>query len=383
MHFLKSCLKGMFLLLISLKVTAETHTCPEYLRRLPTRHLGSFSICNVYERYQQLREQWQQQNQSDSQQIVGLLAPRFINHADWMHANAKGNFNPRTIYNPQPRTWERWDIAASLILQQAHSNINSQNIAPIAPSFIAELHSLALMGLSSEAGSFRKGNELGLILDRTKGLKDDQILKLLAFNSMPTGIRPAGTPLLKWQTTICWEEQTPEIRGQINEKNRLHQVWFNPKEWPAPSSNQNYLNPQIQIQHCGYISYPAADSINPELQRWSETLQSHTAHWYIGDFKEDPIYTIGQTQSWLVKIHPFVDGNGRISRLIMDLLLESLELPTPLLSDMDNDLYLSESEWATEIGAGILRHLDVLEDCLVHPSKPQCRPLTLIKGASR
>ncbi len=382
MHTLAVRLIGLIFIFMSLVAGAANEACPNYLRNLPTRHLGSYSLCAIYIKYHQLSNQWQQLHQTDPNRIVAILAPRFINASDWASANKEGLFNPRTLYQPQPRTWDRWEAAADIILREAQRNASRKSVRGISTFFLRSVHSQALLGLSSAAGALRTRNEVGVILDRKKGLTDEQILNLLAFNTMPSGIRPPIEPLLKWRTTICWNDQTPEIIAKINANIDNHKTWYDPSDWPAPIAEQSFFNTQIVHKQCGIISYPKAGKIDKELVRWSQTLQTHTATWFSGDFKEDPILTIGKAQNWLVKIHPFTDGNGRISRLIMDLLAQSLELPTPILSDMDSDLYLSDFEWANEVGRGMLRHLEILESCITNSKNPQCLTLSRFQGVT-
>lgn len=44
-------------------------------------------------------------------------------------------------------------------------------------------------------------------------------------------------------------------------------------------------------------------------------------HWFNADPKDDPVIKAGLTHLWLVTIHPFDDGNGRIARAVGDMAL--------------------------------------------------------------
>lgn len=67
----------------------------------------------------------------------------------------------------------------------------------------------------------------------------------------------------------------------------------------------------------------------------------------------DPIELAAGFQRQLVSIHPFVDGTGRTSRLLMDRILMEYGLPPPLLDNFDSDLYRSSADWVASVRKGI------------------------------
>ncbi len=58
-------------------------------------------------------------------------------------------------------------------------------------------------------------------------------------------------------------------------------------------------------------------------------------------------------QQKFISIHPLNDGNGRVSRLLMDYILKSKGLIPPHLRDPNIDLYVSKEEWALEVLYGM------------------------------
>lgn len=79
----------------------------------------------------------------------------------------------------------------------------------------------------------------------------------------------------------------------------------------------------------------------------------------------DPAAFAAEAQRRLVSIHPFADGNGRVSRLVMDHALQGEGLPPALLRDVDLDYMVSADAWADEVRDGVMetwrvarRHVD-------------------------
>ncbi|GIG68873.1 Fic family protein [Phytomonospora endophytica] len=76
-------------------------------------------------------------------------------------------------------------------------------------------------------------------------------------------------------------------------------------------------------------------------------------------------------QRELISIHPFVDGNGRVSRLVMDHALQSHGLPPSLLDNPNLDYMISEAAWTAQVRRGVvesyqttLRHVDLFNYAL-------------------
>jgi Fic family protein len=66
-----------------------------------------------------------------------------------------------------------------------------------------------------------------------------------------------------------------------------------------------------------HFQAPAAKLLDKELRTF--------LHWFNGDAGIDPVLKAGLAHLWLVTIHPFDDGNGRIARAIADMALARSE----------------------------------------------------------
>ena len=75
------------------------------------------------------------------------------------------------------------------------------------------------------------------------------------------------------------------------------------------------------------------------------------------------------------EVHPFLDGNGRTSRLVMEYVVRSLGLPTVIISDFNDDVVTTESDWADDIGRGMLRTIQALERCEKDLNQAGCNVL--------
>lgn len=106
------------------------------------------------------------------------------------------------------------------------------------------------------------------------------------------------------------------------------------------------------------IVYPGADDVQGALDDFFA--------WYARNRGVgDPAAFAAEAQQRLVSIHPFADGNGRVSRLVMDHALQGEGLPPALLRDPDLDYMVSAAAWADEVRDGVMetwrvatRHVD-------------------------
>jgi prophage maintenance system killer protein len=132
----------------------------------------------------------------------------------------------------------------------------------------------------------------------------------------------------------------------------------------------------------GYIIYPSFHNekvsqkclnLLPEDKRAKVTntqelvmaLLEQTCDWVkntgIAESDKD-IYTVAATlQKRIVAIHPGMDGNGRLSRLLMNDYLEKKGLSPSTLEHPEKDLFFSDEEWAEQVDIGI-KNYDTLAE---------------------
>jgi Fic family protein len=66
--------------------------------------------------------------------------------------------------------------------------------------------------------------------------------------------------------------------------------------------------------------------------------------WYATPASEHPVVKAAKTHTWLVEIHPFVDGNGRASRLLMNLHLLMNDYPIAIIRQEERPRYYNALE---------------------------------------
>jgi Fic family protein len=109
----------------------------------------------------------------------------------------------------------------------------------------------------------------------------------------------------------------------------------------TPADLRGWRQAPVYIRGSDYV--PPAPGKVPQLMRvWAETLNALEA---------DPVTRAAVAHWGFVHIHPFMDGNGRLSRLLMNLLLCSAGLPWTIIRAEERREYF-----------GALEHAHVRED---------------------
>lgn len=204
-------------------------------------------------------------------------------------------------------SFDDWSEAASFMDEHARSG------EPLTVADVEAAHGRAARGLTDEAGRLR-----------TVGTED---APLLGAGGM--GYRGAFSALSPEQIAIL--ESNPHIRLRMR---GMMDMALTPEQVAA--------NFETAI-----ISYPNADTVAAKMDDFFA--------WYgMNRGAGDPMAFAAEAQRRLVSIHPFADGNGRISRLVMDHALQSEGLPPALLRDPNIDYLVSPDAWAEEVRQGVM-----------------------------
>ncbi|MEV0643624.1 Fic family protein [Phytomonospora sp. NPDC050363] len=209
-----------------------------------------------------------------------------------------------------------WQEAAAMLDDHARTG------RPLTQAEVEAAHAAAARDLTSEAGSVR-----GPGVD--------------VFAGGGRGFRGAFSALSPEQIAIL--ERNPHIQLALR---GMDNASFTAEEIAARMES-------------AIIAYPEGALVQSKLDDFFR--------WYTeASATMGPTEFAAAAQRELVSIHPFVDGNGRITRLVMDHALQTRGLPPSLLDNPNLDYMISEAAWTAEVRRGVvesyqttLRHVDL------------------------
>ena len=106
----------------------------------------------------------------------------------------------------------------------------------------------------------------------------------------------------------------------------------------------SYRRVKVKISGSAYEP-PQPESVAPQMTDFSDWLLSVTQNLE----EEDPIVAACAAHAWFAQIHPFIDGNGRTARIIMNLVLMKKGYPIAIIEKEERARYydaLEESQIA-------------------------------------
>jgi hypothetical protein len=120
------------------------------------------------------------------------------------------------------------------------------------------------------------------------------------------------------------------------------------QEWTG-TDPRNFGERVLNNTRWVYVAYPTHNTVMALVNQWILDFNNGLG------IAPDPVAFASRMQRILVSIHPFIDGNGRITRLIMDHALRQRGLRAPILSNPSIDQSSTENEWAEEVRDGVMR----------------------------
>jgi hypothetical protein len=102
-----------------------------------------------------------------------------------------------------------------------------------------------------------------------------------------------------------------------------------------------------------------------EILSWYETAEKQLAEYEYGrlraDYQDLVVEIAVALQRYIVSIHPFRDGNGRLSHLLMNYVLEKHGLYPSILEFGEDDLFYNSKEWTDQVNQGIHEYKAIKE----------------------
>jgi hypothetical protein len=373
-----------WLALMIVGASEQAHGCIAALRGMKSQYLPTQDgdLCAFADRFNRV-EQVLKDLTIDPKRIADIRAPRFIDAKDWLKQvsgqNSNGGYDPRFIYlaeNSRPGSvWADWDRAASQVDDLA-SRLFERSRQGISEPYIFDknwIRNIDHLSLNESeprfAGYLRNSVVTGPEINRATApsLREIENATNLGY---PSSLRP-GTPIVTWKNTVCLDEISSAGRPSVKESRRFDMEGI-------PKGGTRFENPKVKglFHKCGFYEYPSPAEVALQIdlfgrdltKRMNLLLSANGAN----SSSADPILIAARAQRWFVSIHPFDAGNGRTSRLIMDFLAQRVGLPAPNLSDMNKDLVTAESDWAAEVGRGMVRVVEILEWCSQNPNAVRC-----------
>jgi hypothetical protein len=172
--------------------------------------------------------------------------------------------------------------------------------------------------------------------------------------------------LMNFAPRLCKERQ-----GQSQEATASEGV--------VPETFQFKNNPgdaSEPVKSCGDLTMAIADEVGEQMDKWTEYMRGQFHYLSQNPESVDIVDFAATAQQWFVVMHPFVKGNGRTSRLMMDFILRSVDLPTPILDDQNRDFFSTQEEWADLVGRGMVNAVQALEACAENPLAIGCKVIS-------
>lgn len=183
-------------------------------------------------------------------------------------------------------------------------------------------HSNAIEGNLLDIGETRQVVELGLTLTG-KPLKDQAEARNLAH-------------ALDYLESLAAGRDTPLTEGDVRQLHALVLKGINDQE------AGHYRTIDVMISGSAFTP-PAAHDVPPQMEEFGRWLSTVSVAG--DDYATSKGITVAvAAHAWFVTIHPFVDGNGRVARLLMNLILMRYGYPIAIISKDDRARYYEALE---------------------------------------
>lgn len=155
------------------------------------------------------------------------------------------------------------------------------------------------------------------------------------------GLTVQGKSLIEHQEAINHAEAFDYIQTLVSKKRQelsvrdildIHSIILNKID---DANKGRYRNVAVRLK--------GSETILPNPRKVPELMEEFIK-WLQGNNSDHPVKIAIDAHFKLVSIHPFVDGNGRTARLLMNLLLMQAGFPSGIIRKEDRNAYISSLE---------------------------------------
>jgi excisionase family DNA binding protein len=155
------------------------------------------------------------------------------------------------------------------------------------------------------------------------------------------GLTVQGKSLTEHQEAINLAEAFDHIQTLVDKKRQessakdildIHSIILNKID---DVNKGKYRNVAVRLK--------GSETILPNALKVPELMEEFTK-WLQSDNSDHPVKIAIDAHFKLVSIHPFVDGNGRTARLLMNLLLMQAGFPSGIIRKEDRSMYINSLE---------------------------------------
>jgi len=350
-----------FLMSIALATTQASADCDESVKTLKTQHAPGLSLCEIQDRFKSAISKLKAKGIENPTQIGNVHAPRFISIDDWrsyLAKNGDSKFAAWKVYDPSPDTWGNW-VKGVLFSQQAElTQILLTGTSNDLLDWLLKLHILEVDKIL-DAEHVGRWRTYVIEYIPVHGVREaytvDEIDRI---NHAPYFSSKTGEPLVIYKPVVC--KDLPATAQKIDE------LRF----------KLNSSDPKEPVKACGDLTMAPQEEVMDQMQKWAAYFLNGYRMLVQNPSQIDILSFVSHAQQWFVLVHPFTDGNGRTSRLMMDVVFTRFGLPSIVLDDMNRDFFASADEWAEAVGKGMLNTVQALESCAQNPARLGCEVIS-------
>ena len=298
-------------------------------------HLKPFARdCQIQFEWNNLKNQFQAKLNTPIDEIAEYKALRFIDRTSWQFAKVKPpQKNISDIYEPK-NTWEHWNRGIDLMMGKYANLPNALRSDESFVQMLTEInHQLLLEPTARKPVRDYKSTQVGFCetLSQRKMEQLEQSRESMEIYQNEWNLRFQTTLAKIVRSENGLAPSSSKFGGEVFESPHL-----------GPSCSEFNTNGQRQM----WVGFTSAYKVKNQLSwlriflKWNlQKIQANDPN------AISPIELGAVVQKWFISIHPFVDGNGRTSRALQDLIHQYFKLPAVPSGDLQDDIYTNVFEY--------------------------------------